>query len=145
MGVSPSSGGERQILPPLPVLEGLTAQFYHWCSQSQLRFQRCKGCGRWRHIPRVACPQCGSLEWEWALSGGRGRLFTWTVVARPMHPAFAQEVPYVVAIIELEEGVRLITRLVDCPPEALQVGMSVEVTFVEAGEGVILPFFRPAT
>jgi len=145
MAASPSSGGEGRLVPPLPLLEGLTAEFYRWCRQGELRFQRCLTCWRWRHVPREACPHCGSLKWQWAPSKGRGRLFTWTVVARPMHPAFARDLPYVVAIVELEEGVRMVTRLVDCPPENLHVDMPVEVTFVEVDGGVALPYFRPAS
>ena len=95
---------------PLPALAGYAAQFYAHCRRQELRFQRCTSCGRWRHVPRHRCGSCGSWEWEWALSSGRGSVFTWTVVRRPMHPAFVDDVAYAPAIIEMEEGVRLLSK-----------------------------------
>jgi uncharacterized OB-fold protein len=127
---------------PLPLMEGMTAEFYAHCRNHELRFQRCKGCDRWRHVPRLCCSKCGSWEWEWARSSGRGRLFTWTVVVRPMHPAFGDDAPYAPAIIELEEGVRMVSWVVDCPPEQLAMGMPVEVIFEDVSEEVTLPKFR---
>ena len=78
--------------PPLPTLAGLAGEFYGWCKKHELRFQRCTACGTWRHVPRELCAACGSPEWEWARSSGRGTVFTWTVAARAMHPAFQHAV-----------------------------------------------------
>jgi uncharacterized OB-fold protein len=129
---------------PLPVLEGLSKEFYDWCKQGQLRFQSCKSCGVWRHVPREMCAECGSWEWEWARSAGRGSVFTWTVVAVPLHPAFRDDVPLAPAVIELDEGVRLLSQVVDCPPDALEIGMPVEVCFDDVTSEITLPKFRRA-
>lgn len=129
---------------PLPLMVGMTKEFYDFCKQRELRFQRCQRCGRWRHVPREMCAACGSWDWEWAKSSGRGRVFTWTVVARPMHPAFMQDVPYAAVVVEMEEGVRVVTTLVDCPPEDIRMSMPVEVVFEDVTEEVTLPRFRRA-
>ncbi len=126
---------------PLPVLDGLSGEFYAWCRKHELRFQRCTGCGTWRHVPREMCAACGSWRWEWARSSGRGTVFTWTVVARALHPAFKDDVPLAPAVIEMEEGVRLLSR-VDCPPDELAIGMPVEVVFDDVTPEVTLPKFK---
>jgi uncharacterized OB-fold protein len=132
----------RAAAKPLPDLAGFSKEFYGFCRRGELRFQRCNGCGAWRHVPREMCAACGCFEWEWAKSSGRGSVFTWTVVTRAMHPAFADDVPFAPAVIELEEGVRLLSQVVDCPPAELEVGMPVEVTFDDATSEVTLPRFR---
>ncbi len=129
---------------PLPALQGLTQQFYEWCRQGELRFQRCDGCGAWRHVPREMCAKCGSFAWTWSRSSGRGRVFTWTVAARPMHPGFAGDAPYAPVVVEMEEGVRLVTQLVDVPVDALVIDMPVEVAFEAVTAEVTLPKFRRA-
>jgi uncharacterized OB-fold protein len=128
---------------PLPVLRDLAGEFYGWCATGELRFQRCTACSAWRHVPRELCPDCGSWEWEWARSAGRGTLFSWTLVERPMHPAFADNVPYAAAVVEMEEGVRIVTRI-DAPADDLAVGMALEVTFEKVAGDVTLPRFRRA-
>jgi uncharacterized OB-fold protein len=127
---------------PLPLIEGLAGEFYGWCKQHELRFQRCSSCETWRHVPRAMCAKCGSFEWEWAPSSGRGTVFTWTVAARAMHPAFADDAPYAAAVIEMDEGVRLVSRVTDCPPDDLAIGMPVEVVFENVTPEITLPMFR---
>ena len=131
--------------PPLPTLAGLAGEFYGWCKRHELRFQRCKACGAWRHVPRELCAACGSWDWEWAPSSGRGRVYTWTVTVRAMHPAFQHAVPYAPVVVEMEEGVRILSRVTDCPPDALEVGMPVTVAFDDVTPDVTLPTFRRAT
>jgi uncharacterized OB-fold protein len=126
-------------------MESLTKDFYAWCKRGELRFQRCTPCGAWRHVPRELCAECGSWEWEWAASSGRGRVFTWTVVARAMHPAFQHDVPYAAAVIEMDEGVRLVSQVIDCPPDELEIGMPVEVVFDAVSPEIALPKSRRAT
>lgn len=129
---------------PVPLMDGTTQEFYRRCKQHELSFQRCTRCGRWRHVPRPMCSACGSWEWEWARSSGRGKVFTWTVVRRPMHPAFADDPPYAPVVVELEEGVRMVTWIVDCPPDDIEMGMPVEVVFDDVTPEVALPKFRRA-
>jgi hypothetical protein len=129
---------------PLPLLEGLIQEFYDFCKQGALHFQRCTSCNAWRHVPREMCAECGSWDWQWQASSGRGRVFSWTVVALPLHPAFRADAPYAAVIVELEEGVRLLSHVVDVAPDALEIDMPVEVCFEEATPDVTLPKFRRA-
>lgn len=126
---------------PMPRMDGLTREFYGWCGRGQLRFQRCASCGAWRHVPREMCAQCGDFEWSWARSAGRGHVYTWTTVERPMHPAFAGDAPYAVVVVEMDEGVRLASTVTNCAPEDLAIGMPVRVVFDASGD-VTLPRFE---
>jgi len=128
---------------PLPTLDGLTKEFYDFCRAGELRFQRCSNCGQWRHVPREMCAECGSFAWAWERSSGRGTLFSWTVVERALHPDFEEETPYAVVVVEMDEGVRVISRMLDTPPESLQIDMPVRVVFDHVADGVALPKFRP--
>ena len=127
---------------PLPLMDGTSGEFYQYCKNHELRFQRCMKCGKWRHVPRDMCAECGSWDWEWAKSSGRGKLFTWTVVTLPMHPAFKEEVPYAVCLIDMEEGPRVVSRIVDVAPQDLRMGLPVEVIFDAVTPEVTLPRFR---
>ena len=127
---------------PLPELTGHAKEFYAWCRRGDLRFQRCSDCQAWRHVPREMCAKCGSDEWKWVKSSGKGTVFTWTVAARAMHPAFVDAVPYAPVIIEMDEGVRLVSELIDCEPADLEIGMRVEVAFAKVSDEVTLPKFR---
>lgn len=132
----------RQVPPPLPALEGFTKAFYEFCRAGELRFQRCTACGTWRHVPRERCGACGDAGFEWARSSGRGIVYTWTTIARALHPAFAGETPYAAVVVEMEEGVRLLSRVVDVPLDALAIGLPVEVVFEAVTPEVTLPRFR---
>jgi uncharacterized OB-fold protein len=129
---------------PLPLMQGMAQQFYNHCKNGELRFQRCSKCGKWRHVPRAMCAACGSWEWEWTKSSGRGKVFTWTVVRRPMHPGFKDDTPYAPVVVELAEGVRMVTWLVDVAPDDIKKDMPVEVVFDAVTPEVTLPKFRRA-
>ena len=129
---------------PLPTLDGLTREFYNWCRRGDLRFQRCNACQAWRHVPRPMCAACGSFEWTWQRSSGRGTVFSWTVAVRPMHPAFQNDAPYAPVVIEMEEGVRLVSEMLDCSPDELTIGMPVELAFDHVTPEITLPKFKRA-
>ena len=135
---------QTSIPQPLPVLEGFAKDFYEGCQRGELLFQRCSDCGAWRHVPRELCPECGSWDWEWQASSGRGRVFTWTVIERALHPAFAEAAPFAAVVVELEEGVRLLSHVLDCPPDQLEMDMPVDVVFEGVTEEITLPKFRRA-
>jgi uncharacterized OB-fold protein len=120
----------------------MAGEFYGFCKQHELRFQRCSECGTWRHVPRDMCAKCGSFNWEWAKSAGKGKLFSWTTAMQPMLPQFADLIPYSPAVIEMDEGVRLVSWLVDVPDEELRLGLPVEVVFDDVTPEVTLPKFR---
>jgi uncharacterized OB-fold protein len=129
---------------PLPKARGRAAEFYAFCKQHELRFQRCTDCATWRHIPRDMCAKCGSFKWEWARSSGKGKLFSWTTATQPMMPHFAESVPYSPALVELEEGVRMVTWLVGVKPEELELDMPLQVAFDDVTPEVTLPKFKRA-
>lgn len=128
----------------LPVLNGYSAEFYGFCRQHELRFQRCTNCHAWRHPPRPMCNQCHSFDAEWVAVSGAGTLYAWTVAVAPMGAAFAAKVPYIAAIVALEEGPRLASTLVDVAETDLRVGMPLRVCFDDLTPEVSLPKFRPA-
>jgi uncharacterized OB-fold protein len=123
-------------------MDGLAVEFYAACAKGQLHFQRCDDCGAWRHLPRHICASCGSRAWRWAPSSGRGRVFSWTVTHQPPFPGVAT--PFVVAVVETDEGVRLAAGLRDVDPAALRLDLPVAVEMVPAGENAAVPFFRLA-
>jgi uncharacterized OB-fold protein len=129
---------------PLPKARGRAAEFYAFCKNHELRFQRCSDCGRWRHIPRDMCAKCGSFKWEWAQSSGKGKLFSWTTATQPMMPQFAESVPYSPVVVEVQEGVRLVTWLTGIKPEELELGMPLQVAFDDVTSEVTLPKFKRA-
>ena len=136
--------GETTYKRPLPRRRGVAADFYSFCKQQELRFQRCTNCSTWRHVPRDMCAKCGSFDWEWAKSSGKGKVFSWTTAMQPMLPQFADLVPYSPVIIELNEGVRMVSWLVDVPDEELRLGLPVEVVFDDVTPEVTLPKFSKA-
>jgi uncharacterized OB-fold protein len=128
-------------LVPEPV--GLNAEFYAHCAAGELRFQRCTACSTWRHPPRARCAACGSDAWEWSLASGRGEVFSWTITHRPIDPAFADEVPYAVLVVEMEEGPRVVGNLRGLAPSELTLGLPVRVVFEPVAEKVALTHFEP--
>jgi uncharacterized OB-fold protein len=122
-----------------PVPDAVTQPFWDGVAEGVLRLQRCRQCGRHVFYPRAVCPHCASADLEWVESGGAGRVHSFTVVHRA--PAeYRDEVPYAVALVDLDEGVRMMARLVDVEPAAVTVGLPVEVAI--RGEPR-LPCFRP--
>jgi hypothetical protein len=134
---------DRRTARPLPSLEGPNGEFHARCARGVLAFQACRACGRLQHPPRLACPACGSEDLGWRESSGRGRIYTWTVTHQAFHPAFAGEVPYAIAVTELEEGVRLVSGVRELRPEELALDLPVEVVLETVSEGIALPFVRP--
>ena len=126
---------------PLPRPTELSRPHWDGCRAGVLRVQRCRECQTYVFIPEPFCTECQSEELEWVESSGRGTLYSMTTVYRPQRPEF--EIPYTVAIVELQEGWYMLTNLVGCPPEEMRVGMQLEVTFRRMSDEVTLPLFRP--
>jgi uncharacterized OB-fold protein len=127
---------------PLPRPTELSRPHWDGCREGVLRVQRCRDCGAYVFIPQPVCGACFGDGLEWVESSGRGTVYSFTRVHRPPRPAF--EVPYVVAIVELDEGWHMLTNIVDCDVDAVEVGMPVEVTFRRMSDEISLPLFRPA-
>lgn len=117
------------------------AFFWEGVDEGRLLIQRCVGCETLRHPPAPACPQCQSLEWDTVESTGRGEVYSYVVMHHPPIPPF--DYPNVIALVELEEGTRLITQLIGIERDDVRIGLPVEVTFEDVEEGLRLPLFRP--
>jgi uncharacterized OB-fold protein len=130
---------------PIPVPTPETRPFWEAARRHELSIQRCRACGRHVFYPRAACPHCFAADLEWRRVSGRGTLHTFTVVHRGQR-GFPLAAPYVIAIVELDEGPRMMTNLVgvDADPARLRIGMPVEVVFEDVSPEIALPRFRPA-
>ncbi len=118
-------------------------QFWLHARQSRLAIPHCPHCGTYEWPPRARCSKCGG-EAEWREVSGRGRIFSYSVVERAVNPDMADEVPYAVAIVELDEGVRLLSNIVDCNPDGLSCGQEVAVRFEPTADpDMWAPVFAP--
>lgn len=129
---------------PLPESTPETEEFWAGARREELRIQRCNSCGQAYFFPRPFCPNCASRDVAWFTASGRGTLHTYVISHRPAL-GFKDVVPYVIAIVELEEGPRMMSNIigVDPTPEALPVGLPVEVTWERQSDTITLPLFRP--
>jgi len=128
---------------PVPQISAEMAPFFAAARRRQLVVQRCRGCGAHRFPARALCSVCLGREAEWVAVPGRGTVFSFAIMHQVYHPGFAAEVPYAVVVVELPEGARLLSNLVDCPLDRIRIGMPVEVVFEELTPEVTLPKFRP--
>lgn len=130
---------------PIPrPIEPVNKGFWDECQGGVLHFQKCDGCNKFRHLPRNMCAYCGSPEWKWSPSTGKGKLYSWTIAHMPMHPAFVADVPYVAAVIEMEEGVRLVSWLRSVVLEDICLDMPVKLMYERITDDFQLPCFVPA-
>jgi uncharacterized protein len=132
---------EPKRVIPLPTPE--TKPFWQGTREGELRLQRCDACAHVYFPPRPFCPKCAGRAVSWFAASGRGSLYSYIIHHRPV-PGFTP--PYSIAVVELEEGPRMMTNIIDCPqtPEALQLDMRVEVVFKQLNDEIFLPQFRPA-
>jgi len=135
-----------EYIPGIPLLRphvDLDNQgFWEAVRQHKLVFQKCKDCGLLVHRPRPMCPRCNSMEREWVPSTGKGVVYSWVnfVYANAAYPGI--KVPYTVVVVEMVDGVRIISNLYDVKPEEVYVGMPVEVVFDDIADDLTLPKFR---
>lgn len=127
---------------PTPTLD--SQPFWDGIKEGRLLLQKCGNCGKVRHYPRPMCDACYSMEVDWVEAAGRGTVHSWTVAHHAFNPGFKGELPYVVALVDLDEGVRISAQMRDVKPDAMKIGMPVRIDLEDAGNGVILPVFRPA-
>jgi uncharacterized OB-fold protein len=128
---------------PLPRVDEETKGFWEACRRHELYLQRCRDCGEVRYYPRALCPNCLSDRTEWLRSRGNGTVYTFTVTYQNQSAGFRDSLPYVLAYVELAEGVRMLTNIVGCAPDQVKIGMPVEVTFDDVTPDVTLPKFKP--
>lgn len=134
----------RPILRNQPFLEEIEAKpFWASLKEHQLTAQRCSACGSYfRFPPQALCPSCLASDYDWVPLSGKGKVYSFVTYHRAWHPAYQDKVPYNVSLIETDEGVRMVSNVVNCRPEEVFIGMPVEVVYEDFGE-YTLPKFRP--
>jgi hypothetical protein len=135
----------EQFGKPLPDILPETAGYWEAARRHELVFQQCRSCEQKIFFPRLMCHRCLSKDLDWVKSSGRGTVYSYTIIYQVAHESFASDVPYVYAIIELEEGVRMISNVINADPLKLRIGMAVKVVFEKATEEISIPKFEPVT
>jgi uncharacterized OB-fold protein len=128
---------------PRPEPTPASQPFWAGLREERVELQRCDECGRWVYYPRARCPACLSDRLTWTTVDGLGTVYTFSIAEQPTAPPFADEVPQRLAVVELTEGVRLSTTLVDVEPAAITIGMAVAPVFDHGDDGITLLRFRP--
>jgi uncharacterized protein len=128
---------------PVPLPDDASQPYFDGAKRHELMLQRCRQCGAWMWPVKPRCVTCFANAPEWTAAKGRGTLYTYTLVHQPF-PGFADEVPYNVAVIELDEGVRMHANVVGCNNHDLRIGMRLEVVFDDVTDEITLPRFRPS-
>jgi|SRR5579884_1697775 len=132
-----------EVPKPLPEITEATRPFWQAARAGELRMQRCTACGHLRYPINEVCPRCLSDAAEWVPLSGRGTVFAALVYYQVFHPAFRDDVPYNVSMIQLEEGPRMFSNVVGVPPDQVKVGDAVEVFFDPVSDELSIPRFRP--
>ena len=141
---------QRTVAKPAPIPTPENSFYWEKCQQHELWVRKCNDCNQAYFYPRDICPNCFSRNTAWIQCSGKGTLHTFGVVVRPPHRAWTEDVPFVVAMVDLEEGCRMPTNLVQSdvdpsnPGEKIKVGMPVEVVWEDRTDKISLPMFRPA-
>jgi uncharacterized OB-fold protein len=128
---------------PLPITKGLPKIYWDGLKEEKLLIQHCNECREMIFFPRVMCPHCGGTNIDFKEHNGLGEIYSYTVVHRTRTPGFKDEVPYVVALVNLSGGkARIMTNIIDCSIDEVEIGKQVEIVFSKADEEVTLPHFR---
>jgi Predicted nucleic-acid-binding protein containing a Zn-ribbon len=127
---------------PLPAIDDESRPYWEAAREHRFVLQRCGACGKHVFYARALCPHCHAAELEWVEASGRGTIHSYTVARRPAGPAFADRVPYVCVLVDLEEGPRMLSNLIVDDVDSVRVGQPVRVAFEDVGE-VTLPVFEP--
>ncbi len=133
-----------RIEKPIPEPDEASAPFFDGAARGVLMIMRCEGCGTYLAPGTRFCSECLGEDLTWTEASGRGELFTFGIMHQRYHPGFDAEIPYNIAVVELEEGPRVNTNVVGCSNDELVVGMKLQAVFEKVADGVHLPKFRPA-
>ena len=129
----------------IPPSTELTQPYWDAARQQQLVVQQCGDCGHRLFPPGANCPKCGSTQLTWQPVSGKGVIYTYTIAHRPPHPVLAEQCPLAIAVVELEEGPRMMSNVIDCDPHTVEVGMQVQVAFEAIDDSdMVIPVFKPA-
>ncbi len=135
---------EKKYAKPLPHLDEENRPWWEALKRHELYLQKCRDCGAIRYYPRAQCPECLSPRTEWVRASGRGKVYTFTTTWQNQAAGFRDSLPYVMAYVELDEGPKMLTNIIDCGPEQVKIGMPVEVVYEDVTAEVTLAKFRPA-
>jgi enoyl-CoA hydratase/carnithine racemase/uncharacterized OB-fold protein len=133
-----------EYLKPIPAVQPWTEEFWRATKKHRLLIQECQNCHSLIFYPRKYCPQCWSAELGWRAASGKGKVYTFAIMRDMVEPKFMPDLPYVLAMVDLEEGVRMMTQIVQCEPATVEIGMVVEVIFRDITDQHALPLFRPS-
>jgi len=133
----------KEYNKPLPTPTPWSRPFWDGCRNNKLLVQKCEECQKHIMYPKLFCPECLSEKLSWVEATGKGKIYSFSVVYSYQPTEFADDVPYVIGVIELDEGVRMMSNVVDCNPEDVQCDMDVEVVFDQVTDEFTLPKFRP--
>jgi uncharacterized protein len=128
---------------PLPSITPENKPFWDYMKKHEFRVQKCSSCGKLFYPPSAACLHCLSPKSEWVKLSGKAKVYSFVIIRRAGMPAFAKEIPYVVAIIETEEGIRYSTNIIGCKAEEVYIDMPVEVVYEDVNAEFTLPKFKP--
>ncbi len=135
---------EKKYAKPLPHLDEENRPWWEAMKRHELYIQKCRDCGDIRYYPRALCTSCLSTRTEWIRARGRGKVYTFTTTYQNQAAGFRESLPYIMAYVELDEGLKMLTNLVECRPEEVKIGMPVEVVYEDVTPEVTLAKFRPA-
>lgn len=127
---------------PLPEITTVSEPFYKAAKDRRLLIQRCKECNNDIYYPKSVCPHCWSNNLEWYASKGKGKLYSYTIVHAGAPEEFKEAIPYVIGVIDLDEGVRMISWIVECNHKDIKCDADVEVVFKDLNQEFALPMFR---
>lgn len=131
----------ENLMVPGPTITPITKPFWDAVARMEFILQKCCDCGEWVFYPRSNCPHCWSNQLEWKPASGEGTLKTWSIVHRPGHPGWAAVTPYVLGVVELEEGPSMLTHLFVDSDQELKIGQPLKVKYIKCND-VWLPFFE---
>ena len=135
---------KKKYAKPLPRIDEESRPWWEALKRHELYIQKCRDCGDLRYYPRALCTNCLSARTEWVRCAGKGTIYTFTATMQNQAPGFRESLPYVMAYVELDEGLKVLTNLVECKPDEVKIGMPVEAVFEDATPEVTLLKFRPA-
>jgi uncharacterized OB-fold protein len=139
----PDEKEKKRYAKPLPHIDEEMRPWWEAAQRHELYIQKCRDCGDLRFHPRALCTNCMSSRAEWVKCTGRGKIYTFTVTRQNASAGFRDSLPYVLAWVELEEGVKMLTNIVDCPPDQVKIDQRVEAVFDDVTPDVTLVKFRP--
>lgn len=128
---------------PLPETQPWSKPFWEGTKQGKLLIQHCKDCNVNIFYPRKVCPECWSKNMDWITASGKAKVYMFSTAYDMVEPKFMADLPYTVAYVNLEEGIRMMTRIVECDPADIHIDMEVEVVFHKLNDDYYLPYFKP--